>query len=99
MPSVRRRTLDKEASLPSAKAQRSAKITVVSFRWLLMALCRGPLFTECLALGTSFFAECVSVPRALLSVNVVITESRTLPSAALDKDGKAPNTRQRAGFR
>jgi hypothetical protein len=42
-----------------------------------------------------FFAECISVPRALLSVNVVVAESRTLPSAAF---GKAPSTRQRAGF-
>jgi hypothetical protein len=44
------------------------------------------LFAECLALGTGFFAEFISVPRVILSINAVITESRTLPSAALDKD-------------
>jgi hypothetical protein len=32
------------------------------------------------------FAECLPVLRVLLLVNVVVTESRTLPSVALDKD-------------
>jgi hypothetical protein len=40
----------------------------------------------CLILGKDFFAERISVSRVLLSLNVVITEGRTLPSAALDKD-------------
>jgi hypothetical protein len=44
------------------------------------------LFVERLALGKEFFAECLPVPSVLLSVNVVITESRTLPSAAVGKD-------------
>jgi hypothetical protein len=43
-------------------------------------------FVECSALGKDFFAECISVPRVLLSVNPVVTESRTLLSATLDKD-------------
>jgi hypothetical protein len=42
-------------------------------------------FTECLTLGKEIFAECFPVPRVLLSANIVVTESRTLPSAALDK--------------
>jgi hypothetical protein len=63
----------------------SAKITTVSYRRLLMALCRALPFAECLALGKDFFAECISVPRVLLSVNVVVTENRSLPSATLGK--------------
>jgi hypothetical protein len=43
-----------------------------------------------------FFAECISVPRVLLSVNAVVTESKTSPSAALSKDVFAEcGTRQR----
>jgi hypothetical protein len=59
---------------------------VVRYRRILTVLCRGPLFAECLALGKDFFAECLSVPRVLLSINAVITESRTFPSVALGKD-------------
>jgi hypothetical protein len=99
LPSVSCLTLGKEASLPSANARRSAKITAVSYRWLLTALCRGPPFAECLALGKDFFVECIYVPRVLLSVNAVVTESRTLPSARQKALGKVPSTRQRAGFR
>jgi hypothetical protein len=40
---------------------------------------------ECSALGKEVFAECISVPIVLHSVNELVTESRTLPSAALDK--------------
>jgi hypothetical protein len=78
------------------------------FRRRLTALCREPPFAECLALGKEIFAECIPVPRVLLSANVVVTGSRTLPSAALDKGSiecptkalsKAPSTRQRPGFR
>jgi hypothetical protein len=78
-------TLDKEASLPSANFRRSAKLTAVGYRRLLTALCRVSPFAECLALGKDIFAECFSVPKVLLSVNVIVTESRTLPSAALSK--------------
>jgi hypothetical protein len=42
-------------------------------------------FAKCLALGKEDFVECVSVSRVLLSVNAIVTESRTLSSAALDK--------------
>jgi hypothetical protein len=38
-----------------------------------------------LTLDKEVFAECLSIPSVLLSINVVVTESRTLPSAALDK--------------
>ena len=43
-------------------------------------------FVECLALGKDIFAECISLSSVLLSVNVVVTKSRTLPSAALGKE-------------
>jgi hypothetical protein len=50
----------------------------------------GPLpnaaFVECSALGKDIFAECISVRRVLHSVNELIIESKTLPSAALGKD-------------
>jgi hypothetical protein len=81
-----RGTLGKEASLPSAKARRLTKITAVSYRRLLTALCRAPPFAECLALGEVVFAECLSVLRVMLSVNTIITESRNLSSAVLGKD-------------
>jgi hypothetical protein len=42
-------------------------------------------FAECSALGKDVFAECISVPRVLHSVNELVTESMTLPSAALGK--------------
>jgi hypothetical protein len=61
-----------------------AKITAVSFRRQLTTLCRALPFVECL--GKYFFAECISLPRVLLSVNAIVTESRTLPRAALSKD-------------
>jgi hypothetical protein len=37
------------------------------------------------AKGKDFFAKCIFMPRVLLSVNAIVTESKTLPSAALDK--------------
>jgi hypothetical protein len=75
-----------ECLQPSANSRRSVKITVVSYRRLLAALCRESLFAECLAVGKDFFVECISLPSVLLSVNVLVTESRSLPSAALGKD-------------
>jgi hypothetical protein len=103
LPSVGLEELVKVAALPSAKSRLSAKIMTICYRWLLMALCRVSTFAECLALGKEVFAECLHVPRVLLSVNVVVTESRTLPCAALDKDffAECPrkSTRQRARFR
>jgi hypothetical protein len=89
--------------LPSARTRLSTKIMTVSFRRWLTTLCRESSFAECWALDKGVFAECFSVPGVLLSVNVVVTESRTLPSAALDKDFfveyPTKNTRQRARFR
>jgi hypothetical protein len=72
---------------PVSDVGHSAKITIVSYRRLLAALYRASLFAECVALGKVVFVECLPVPRILLSVNMVVTESRTLPSAALGKDG------------
>jgi hypothetical protein len=46
-----------------------------------MLLSKSPKLTK----GINALSECFPVPR-VLSVNVVVTESRTLPSAALDKD-------------
>jgi hypothetical protein len=37
---ARLETLGKVASLPSVEARRSAKITAVSYRWMLTVLCR-----------------------------------------------------------
>jgi hypothetical protein len=42
-------------------------------------------FAECQTLGKHVFAECGPVPSVLRSVNQLVTESRTLPSAALGK--------------
>jgi hypothetical protein len=74
-------------ALPMTNSRRSAKITAVSYRRLLTTLCRE-----------SLFAECISVPSVLLSVNMLVTESRSLSSARQKAFGKAPSTRQRAGF-
>jgi hypothetical protein len=45
----------------------------------------SPSFAECLTLGKHVFAECGTVPSVLHSINQLVTESRTLPSAALGK--------------
>jgi hypothetical protein len=55
----------------------SAKITTVSYRRLLTAVCRASSFAECLALDKEIFAECIPVSRVLLSANAIVTESRT----------------------
>jgi hypothetical protein len=39
-----------------------------------------------LTLDKEVFAECLPVPRVLLSLNAVVIESETLPNTALDKD-------------
>ena len=61
------------------------RLTAVSF----MTAADGPLpstfFAECLTLGKQVFAECGPVPSVLHSVKSLVTESRYLPSAALDK--------------
>jgi hypothetical protein len=90
LPSVELEALDKVAALSSAKSRLSAKIMVVSYKRLLTALCRASAFAECLVLGKEVFAECLRVLRVLLSVNAVVTASRTLLSAAL---GKTSSTR------
>jgi hypothetical protein len=50
---VRRGTHGTEASLPSAKARRSAKITAVGYRRLPTTLCRVSFCAESPALGKS----------------------------------------------
>jgi hypothetical protein len=52
-------------------------------------------FTECLALGKAVFVECLPVPRVLLSVNVVVTESRcrTKSTQCWDKGEHVPFAR------
>jgi hypothetical protein len=91
-------TLGKVSSLRSANVWRLAKITVVSYRRLLTALCRASPFAECLTLDKDVFVECMSMPSVLLLVNMVVTESRTLPSARQKALDKASSTQQRAGF-
>jgi hypothetical protein len=76
----------KKQPLLSVNAWRSAKITIVSYRRLLTSLCRVSSFAECLTLGKEVFAECLAIPSVLLSVNVIVTESVTLSSAALSKE-------------
>jgi hypothetical protein len=52
-------------------------------------------FAECLPLGKYVFAESISVPSVPHSVNQLVTESRTLPNAALGKDF-LPSAREKA---
>jgi hypothetical protein len=86
LPSVSLERLSKVASLSRVKARLSAKVTIIIYRRLLRALSRASPFSECLTLDKAVFAECLPVPRVLLSVKVVVTESVTLPSVALDKE-------------
>ena len=107
VPSANRWALGKEAILPSVNVCRLAKLMVVSYSWLLMALCRASLFTECLTLDKVVVAECLPMPSVILSVNVFIAESLTLPSVAkisLSRArqkvfGRATSTRQKTEFR
>jgi hypothetical protein len=78
-------TLGKAASFLSANAWRSANIMVVGYRRLLMALCRASSYVECLTLGKEVVAECLSMLNVLLSVNMIVTKSMTLPSVVLGK--------------
>jgi hypothetical protein len=88
LPSARYLALDKEASLPSANLGPRQRLTAVSFR----TAADGPL-------SRAAFAESFSVPSVLHSVNQLVTESRTLPSAALGKgcfvERPRKSTRQR----
>jgi hypothetical protein len=43
------------------------------------------MFAECLTLGKHVFADCGHVLSVLRSVNQLVIESRTLPSAAIGK--------------
>jgi hypothetical protein len=45
---------------------------VVSYRRLLTVLYRAPTFADCSELDKVVFAECLPVPRVLLSVNAVV---------------------------
>jgi hypothetical protein len=76
-------TLGKETTLPSAKAWRSTKVMVVSYRQLLTALCRVFRFAESLALGKTFFAKCFPVPSVLLLINVCWAPNRPCRRSAV----------------
>jgi hypothetical protein len=54
-------TLDNIPSLSSVSAYCSAKVTAVSYRWLLTVLYRASPFTECLTLGKEVLAKCVTL--------------------------------------
>jgi hypothetical protein len=99
LPSARYLALDKEASLPSVDLGPRQRLTTVSFRLATDDPLLRATFDECLPLGKRVFAESFSVPSVLHSVNQLVTESRTLPSAALGKgcfaDCPRKSTRQR----
>jgi hypothetical protein len=61
------------------------RLTVVSFRMAADGPLPSAFFAECLTLGKYVFVECGPVSRVLHSVKRLVTESRTLPSAALGK--------------
>jgi hypothetical protein len=61
------------------------RLTAVSFRTAADGPLPSACFAECLTLGKHVFAECGLVPSVLHSVTSLVTESRTLPSAALGK--------------
>jgi hypothetical protein len=59
VPSANRWALGKEAILSSVNVWHSAKLTAVSYSWLLMALCRASFFAESLTLDKKVFVECL----------------------------------------
>jgi hypothetical protein len=61
------------------------RLTTVSFRTAADGPLPSAFFVECWTLDKHVFAECVPVPSVLHSVKRHVTESRTLPSAALGK--------------
>jgi hypothetical protein len=61
------------------------RLTAVSFRTAADGRLPSAFFAECQILGKHVFAECGPVPSVLRSVKRLVTESRTLPSAALGK--------------
>jgi hypothetical protein len=61
------------------------RVTAVSFRTGADGPLPSAFFVECLTLGKYVFAECGPVPSVLHSVKRLVTESRTLSSAALGK--------------
>ena len=76
-PSVILLTLGKEAILSSVNAWRLAKLTTVSYRRLLTALCRGSHFAETLTLGKSFYAESFALGKRGRCQESYFVESRT----------------------
>jgi hypothetical protein len=89
--------LGKEASLPSTDPRQ--RLTAVSYRTTADGPLPSATFAECLTLGKHVFAESFSVSSVLHSVNKLVIESRTSPSAALSKASFAEcpikGTRQR----
>jgi hypothetical protein len=62
------------------------RLTAVRFRTAADGPLPSATFAECFTLGKPIFAECRPVPSVLHSVKRLVTESQTLPSAALGKD-------------
>jgi hypothetical protein len=61
------------------------RLTTVSFRMAADGPLPSACFAECLTLGKHVFVECGPVPSVLHTVTSLVTESQTLPSAALGK--------------
>ena len=61
------------------------RLTAVSFGTAVDGPLPRATCAECLTLGKSVFAECLSVPSVQHSVKSLVAESLTLPSAALGK--------------
>jgi hypothetical protein len=72
------------------------RLMAVSFRTAADGPLPSVFFAECLTLGKHVFAECGPVPNVLHSVKRLVTESRTLPSAALSAKPSLRSARQKA---
>jgi hypothetical protein len=81
LPSVCRGTLGEDCFMSSVNACRLIKLTTVSYRWLLTALCGASCYAKSLTLSKGDFAECrPSMSSVSLSVNVVVAKSLISPS-------------------
>jgi hypothetical protein len=74
-----KKALSKEVFVERQQVGPRQRLTVVSFRRPLTALCREP------PSPSVWYSAKMSLPSVLHSVNELVIESRTLPSAALDK--------------
>jgi hypothetical protein len=83
-----KKALGKESSLPSVCLRPSAKVNGRHLWTAADDSLPSVVFAEGSALGKVVFAECYYVPSVLHSVNEIVTECGTLPSAALVPDKK-----------